>query len=1032
MEKKVIFNCSLVISNVMCYDNCGLGIERKLNNEFNQCIKSSLLPADAEFSMNAEPEGLGLHRLSMVIKSADFMFLGKSETSAYLEVEREKEIANENDKGKELVKEKELVKVTDIKKLQDKRSNINFILASDKTLASRFVKALPPKFKQVSEPKVDEARLNENRYNIVLNISSILVILLLSFFCTPSILLSAGLATISFATTAFTSRDYLSNFLNNLKNKRFWEMSTTVSFGWFFALAHTLFHLSIMPVCGNLSMVFMNFVMPVGLMICVNIMDEIKRFIFDKSKKMQLKETKSLFPDMLNQYQCYQLNPEHINALKEILLGSNQTTDPSNKQGVESSSPSLKIVQSLLEKIDSTSVRKKVSSEVEAFLSGVAPQAISKNLLTAGMLVKVEKNEHFPVDCILVKGNTVVDASILTGELKQNKEVGDQIPAGGVNLGETVFVWTTKNPYQSTVNRLLFRANRARASEKNKQKSQFPSLYTRLIGASLVVAVVVPAVFSMGFSIVVQSIVGVLFSICPCTMAIAQELPQLISLYRRDQKGVHLRDRTLNIPREEVHTIVFDKTGTLTTNNSVVISSTISSEDPLWEKIGLLEKEYGREHPTAEAILRYYNKDVEKSMFKQVENCQIDPEHRGLTAKVQGKMLHLGNKNYLENAGIKIPEVDLVVNQQGLSPTYVAEDNLYKGVIYIGNQLREGVSEALVRLKKEGKKIILLTGDNESSANYFNKQIGSLFDEKNIHAGQSPNNKEEFLKSLFHPELKLQGVCFVGDGLNDAPCCRFVSENKGISYSMNFNDKSAFFTDISLDGSLNYLFHHNKINSFLNQNLLQNKWALIYSPIMSLITFLCFSLVNVAVPPLIPMSLMLSTTLFVLFNSYRVELYIDNELDEKPSWPKKLLASNSSAFLLFLASTLLMTSVLISTVSTGGVSLPFFAFNSGGISMVCSLFSLISCALFGVFSVVVGAFLLPHSNKDAMVKNSPDVTKQLETGSQNLKQFAESDVGNKLKFPVIQASLECPENKVGTRPNERENTFEIGLVASRI
>jgi Cu+-exporting ATPase len=206
--------------------------------------------------------------------------------------------------------------------------------------------------------------------------------------------------------------------------------------------------------------------------------------------------------------------------------------------------------------------------------------------------------------------------------------------------------------------------------------------------------------------------------------------------------------------------------------------------------------------------------------------------------------------------------------------------------------------------------------------------------------------------------IKPKGVWFVGDGLNDAPCCRMVSEQGGVSCSMDCNDKSAFFTDITLNNSLNYLSEHKTLNKSLAQIITQNKGILIYSTLAFLAFIISFSIAGIAVSPLIPMAIMLSSTFFVLFNSYRTQLTVDTTLDQTSSWYKKLLSSNLSIGLLLTASTLLIGATLVATLATGTLALPILAFTAGAAMALSSACTLSSLTLLGLFMVILTAALL--------------------------------------------------------------------------
>lgn len=725
-------------------------------------------------------------------------------------------------------------------------------------------------------------------------------------------------------------------------------MATTVSLGWFLSLIHTIYHSVSMPLASSFSMTFMSLIMPIMLLTIINGMDEIKRIVLNKSRKMHLKGMKMLFPQMSNAYQCYPLSTQEQIIIAQRLTSSFDV-DADHSQF-------FRIIEQITDD-ESLSMEK-------------------KNALKNGMVIKIKRGECFPVDCILLKGNTVVDSSLLTGEPQQNKQHLDFIPAGAINLGATVFVYATQDSYNSTINKLLFRSNRANDEKQAvKEKNTFAYIYTTLIIVGIVASIITPFILGiLTVPLLLQNVTGILFAVCPCTMSIAQQLPNLLNIYQRGNNGIIIRDENLCKKTNKIHTIVFDKTGTLTTGNSQVESSTgISSS--LWERVYLLEKHHGAEHPLAKAINRYYETTLmtQPSLIKDIKKVTPDTKNRGLSGMVQGKQIHIGNAEYLRELSIMVPELHSREIEQGYTPIYIAEENAYQGVIYIKHEIRKDVLTALTRFKAEGKKLIMLTGDSASSAIGFNQQHGAIFDEEHIHSQQTPQHKESFLSQLFSKEkANPEGVWFVGDGLNDAPSAKIVSENGGVSCAMTNDDKTSFFTDLSLNGSLNYLFEHNKLNQFLQKNILQNQLLLMYGAIAFIAFIISFSIAGIAVAPLIPLLIMASTTLMVLFNSYRVQLTVDNALEPNSSWVKQLLASDLSIGLLTGASMLLKCGLLIATIATGGFTFPTIIFTAGVVAAISSLCILTALTLFAAFALIAVTYLCINKNTHSPQEESLD------------------------------------------------------------
>jgi len=905
MTKKIIFQDSFLVSNIMCHkeSGCGSTIHSYLSDlsEFKQ---QNRIPHDAQLVIDAKPKSMGLHCLFIMIESTEENF-------------------NLTDESKRIISEK----------FSESLDDINF--------------------KVIDKEKKDKHKINYvNWLNILVNISSMLTIIILTTLFTPSIPLTIGLISISYLTTAFTSRQYLINFLQNLRKKDFTNMTTTVSLGWLLSLAHTLYHAFLMPLAGSFSMIFMSFIMPIMLITIINGMDEIKRIVLNNSKKMHLQGMKNLFPQMSKEYTCLLLtekNEEKLSRLMEI---------PSDRRAIISDD--LASIQELWND-DKTVLLRKI-------------------FLRKGMIIKVNRGECFPVDCIIMQGNTIIDPALLTGEPQQGRKCLDSVPAGAINLGQTVTVYATENSYNSTVNKLLFRSNRAEENKTTEPNSKFTYFYIGLTVIGIAASIITPlALGALTFPLLLQNITGILFAVCPCTIAIGHQLPNLLSIYQRSNKGIILRNENLMGKSDPIHTVVFDKTGTLTTGNSQV-DSYEGISDSLWQRIYLLEKNHGADHPMAKAINHYYETEFgQSSLIKDINEISTDRKNRGLSGRVQGKKIYIGNNQYLQQAGIILPpQFPKAVQDKilhGYSAVYVAEDNVYQGVILIKHEIRKNMLTQLNLLKKEGKELIMLTGDSQSSAKIFNQHSGGVFNQSNIKAEQTPQNKEESLEELMSKKgIDPKGVWFIGDGLNDGPCARIVTEKGGVSCAMTSDDKAAFFTDISLNDSLQYLFEHNRIQAFLKKNILQNQGILIYGIMAFLAFIITFSVMGIAVSPLIPLMIMVSTTLFTLFNSFRVKLAIDTIFDKKTSLLKQVLASDLSLGLLFTASSLLICGLLISIVATGGLTVPLI-FTAGTALAVSSAFLLSAGIMFGVFILSGIGYLLEspvisNPEKPVLLKNT--------------------------------------------------------------
>jgi Cu+-exporting ATPase len=657
-------------------------------------------------------------------------------------------------------------------------------------------------------------------------------------------------------------------------------------------------------------------------------MDSVKDWIFKESEKMYLTNIESLFPEMAEKYEYFPCEIKETEILRQ-----------------KENEPDFHFIcGEFLNK----------NKEFSSFTY--------KNHFKKGMFIKVKKGDCFPVDGLIIEGSTVVDTSLVTGEPCQAKNLGDLIPAGAVNLDNQVIIYAKTDNFHSTLTKLLFRANRVDKEVKPKEKPKsntFAYAYGGFIFLSLALSIIIPIALGIfTIPLMLQNFTAIVFFLCPCTWSISEELPKLLTKYKLHKKGIVERRKIWGEEKEVTADIfVFDKTGTLTDGQSLV-ESMYGISDVLWEKIYLLEVQGGGGHPIAKAIVKQFGPPSENLsdnvLKKDLVNIQADPKKRGICGVVQGTKIQIGSASYLSGAEITIdpqfehfPEI-----KKGCTPVYVSEDGKCKGVIFIKHNVRKKMLNSLLGLKEQKKELFMITGDTNESAINLNKQIGDIFDEKNIYAAQTPEMKEKFFQ-----ERKNKKMGFFCDGLNDSLAAKQVSENGGFSCAITSKEKAAAFTDLTLDGSLTYLFKKPKINRFLKKNKAQNKWLIFYSSLSFLGVLIAFSIAGIGVPPLLPLLMMASTTLFVLFNAYRVSINIDTILDQEPSLIRQFFASDLSFALLVAGSTLLLSNIIFSTLSAGAFLVPVISFTAGTAIIISSsiLIGAISC--FGLFGLMAAVYL---------------------------------------------------------------------------
>ncbi len=371
-----------------------------------------------------------------------------------------------------------------------------------------------------------------------------------------------------------------------------------------------------------------------------------------------------------------------------------------------------------------------------------------------GSIITVKPHERIPLDGIIVDGISTVDNSALTGEsLPENVAEYSEVLSGGINGDGLIKIETTKEFSQSTAARILSLVEDAAANKGKQEKfiSRFAAVYTPVvIGLALLIAVL-PPLFGMGsFSQWIYNALVVLVASCPCAIVISVPLSYYSGIGAASANGVLIKGGNYLEALAKADVFAFDKTGTLTKGEltvSRVYTYGSYGEDEVLSLAAACEK-YSV-HPIAEAIKQSAQTTVKGlSDYKEIAG-------RGTFAKYNGKELACGNKRLLSES---VPD-----ELKDRPAVYLVYDGELIGAIELSDTVREESKSVISKLKKLGiAKTVMLTGDKKSAAHSVAKKLGI----DTYHSELLPDKKLEIIN-----DLKREGhtVCFVGDGINDAP-----------------------------------------------------------------------------------------------------------------------------------------------------------------------------------------------------------------------------------------------------------------------
>ena len=379
-------------------------------------------------------------------------------------------------------------------------------------------------------------------------------------------------------------------------------------------------------------------------------------------------------------------------------------------------------------------------------------------------IIVVKPGEKVPLDGVVVEGSSFVDTSALTGDSVPRKlNSGDEIISGCVNGSGVLRVRVTKEFENSTVARILELVENASTRKAKVENfiTKFARYYTPIVViAALLIAVLPPLVLGQGFSDWIQR--GCIFLVisCPCALVISVPLSFFGGIGAASSRGILVKGSNYLEMVSRMDTIVFDKTGTLT-KGEFEVSEVVSEEGMDALRIAASVERYSG-HPIARSILNACQEDL-----VDVSGVEEIPGY-GIKGKLEGKVVLAGNQKLLLEHGVMVPESTerLIKKHQTSTTVYVSVDRIYAGCIFISDQIKPGVKEALSDLKRAGvRRFVMLTGDKKETGEAIAGQLG--IDE--VHAELLPEDKVTELEKIMERCSEGKYVAFAGDGINDAP-----------------------------------------------------------------------------------------------------------------------------------------------------------------------------------------------------------------------------------------------------------------------
>ena len=390
---------------------------------------------------------------------------------------------------------------------------------------------------------------------------------------------------------------------------------------------------------------------------------------------------------------------------------------------------------------------------------------VSIDEVRKGDVFLVRPGEQIPVDGIVLEGQSAVNESALTGEsIPVDKEAGASVSSGTMNESGVLKCEATRVGEDTTLSQIIRMVSDASATKAPIAKiaDKVSGVFVPTVLGIALITLVVWLIVGETFGFAIARAISVLVISCPCALGLATPVAIMVGTGMGAKNGILFKTAASLEEAGKVSIVALDKTGTITEGNPTVTGiypAEGMDEAALLSLAAALEK--NSEHPLAKAIRRKAEEDGVS--VSEVTDFAILPGH-GLTAKIGGSTVFGGNLNFVQtkaNISEKMKKQAVTLAEEGKTPLFFVKDGALCGIIAVADIIKSDSVEAIKALREMGIRVVMLTGDNERTANAIGKEVG--VDE--VIAGVLPDGKEAVIR-----DLQKQGkVAMVGDGINDAP-----------------------------------------------------------------------------------------------------------------------------------------------------------------------------------------------------------------------------------------------------------------------
>jgi P-type Cu+ transporter len=496
-------------------------------------------------------------------------------------------------------------------------------------------------------------------------------------------------------------------------------------------------------------------------------------------------------------------------------------------------------------------------------------EEVSLDAIVAGDRLRVRPGEKVPVDGELIEGRSAVDESMVTGEsMPVTKEAGAKVIAGTLNTTGSFVMRAEKVGRDTMLSRIVQMVAAAQRSRAPIQRlaDQVSGWFVPTV---IVVALLAFAAWSIygpepRFAFGLVAAVTVLIIACPCALGLATPMSIMVGVGRGAQVGVLIKNAEALERMEKIDTLVVDKTGTLTEGKpkvEAIVAATGFAENETLRWAASVEK--ASEHPLALAIVAA----AEERKLKLSAVAEFDsPTGKGVVGVVDGRRLALGNARFLRELGVQTEELEQDAERlrhEGATAIFLGVDGKVAAVIAIADPVKRTTPDALNALAQEGVRVVMLTGDNKTTADAVARRLGIT----EVEAEVLPDQKSAVVEKL---QKEGRSVAMAGDGVNDAPALAAAEVGIAMGTGTDVAIESAGVT--LLKGDLIGIVRARRLSQATMRNIRQNLFfAFVYNaagvPIAAGVLYPFF---GILLSPIIAAAAMALSSVSVVGNSLRL------------------------------------------------------------------------------------------------------------------------------------------------------------------